>query len=135
MSHQYQEDVKYTSYPQAVDLSAASNLYRAVTLDSDGEINLANANDVIVGFIGQQPENGTAGTQVTVIYDAAKHAAVAQNAIAAGDIVKTGTMGRLAKGANPSGSGTSFNYGIAVTGASAADDVFIVQPIRSGYAG
>lgn len=132
MSHQYQEDVKYTSYPQGGDLSAASNLYRAVTINNSGQLGLATANSIPVGFIGQQPENGTVGTQVTVIHDAAKHAVVAHEAVAVGDLVNTEGAGRMGKAAARSGGGTQYIYGIAVTAARAADDVFIVQPIKSG---
>ena len=132
MSHQYQEDVKYTSYPQATDLSDAANLYRAVNLGANGQVNLATANSIPVGFIGQQPENGTAGTQITIIHDAAKHAVVAHEAIAVGDLVNTEGAGRMGKAAARSGGGQQFIYGIAVTAASAADDIFQVQPIKSG---
>ena len=134
MGMQYDEAVVYTSFPQGADLSDAGNLYCAVSLGSNGQVTLNGANRVPVGFIGMQPENGTVGTQITLIYDAAKHFAVASDAIAVGDLVKTAANGRLAKGANPASGGTNFIYGIALEAATAGD-TFLVQPIRSGVAG
>ena len=134
MGMQYDEAVVYTSFPQGADLSAAANLYRFVVLGSNGQVTLGGANAVPLGFIGMVPEGSDTGRQVTLIYDAAKHFAVAQDAIAVGDLVKTGTQGRLAKGANPAGGGTNFIYGIALEAAS-ANGTFLVQPIRSGVAG
>ena len=132
MSHQYQEDVKYTSYEQGEDLSADADLYLAVKLDQDGQVTKNTVNNIPVGFVGQQPENSTVGTQVTVIYDAAKHAAVASEAIARGALVNTEANGRMGAAAARSGGGQQYIYGIAVTAAAAAGDIFIVQPIKSG---
>ena len=134
MGAQYDEGVVYSSYPQGSDLSAATNRYRAVSLNASGQLALTGANGIPVGFIGMLPEGDDTGRQTTIIIDAYKHFAVAGGNIAVGDIVKTGANGTLVKGANPAAGGTSFNYGIALEAAS-ANEVFLVQPVRSGYAG
>ena len=134
MGTQYDEAVVYTSFPQGADLSAAGNRYKAVTLNGNGQIVLNGNNGVPVGFIGMLPEGSDIGRQTTVIYDAAKHFAVAGDTIAVGELVKTGANGNLMKGANPAGNGANFIYGRALEAASAGD-VFLVAPIRGGVAG
>ena len=105
--------------------------YLALKLDADGGVTLNTANNAPIGFLAMDSE-GDVPTQVSVIIDAYKHGAIAHEAIAVGDYVNAEASGRMGKAANPSGAGTQFIYGRAVTAASAQGDVFLVQPIRSG---
>ena len=135
MGAQYDEGVVYSSFPQGTDLSAATNRYRAVTLNSDGQLVLNGNNSIPVGFIGMLPEGDDTGRQTTVIVDAYKHFVVAAGAIAVGALVRTAANGEMATSANPAAAGTGFIYGRALEAATAKGDIILVAPIRSGVAG
>ena len=127
----------YTSYPAGADFqrtATADYQYRCLKLGTDGEVELCAKGDAPVGFLAMDPEGGV-GTQASVLYDAAKHTAVAHAAVAVGDLVITQADGRLGPKAALSASGTDWVYGIAVTAASAQGDHFKVQPLRSGSIG
>ena len=133
---QYDEGVVFTSYPSGEDFRQTAGAmtdkkYLALKLNATGRVTLNTRADVPVGFLAMDSE-GDVPTQVSVIIDAYKHWAIASEAIAVGDLVNTEYNGQLGKAANPSGGGTQFIYGRAVTAAAAAGDTFLVQPIRSG---
>ena len=131
----YDEGLKHSTYIAGADFrttdAGVSSVGLALKLDADGEVTLNGQHGVPVGFLDLAPEDGT-GTPITVLVEAYRHDAVASEAIAVGDLCNTEANGRLGKAANPSGGGTQFIYGRAVSAAAAAGDHFLVAPVASG---
>ena len=123
---QYDEAVLYTTFPSAEDLTG--NVGRALALNGEGRVRLANEGDLLVGFLMAEPGGGER-EDVTVLYDAAKHSAVAGGMIGAGEAVKLGDQGMMVE---VESGDSGFIYGVACTSQPTAGRTFQVAPLRSG---
>ena len=102
------------------DLSAESNLYKALVLDGNGDLVIAGANVASVGFLANSPKTGEA-TEFYTIGGGAKARAAA--VIAAGDLLATDANGDLVVA-------TTGQFAVArAMNAAVSGDIFAVQPI------
>ena len=113
--------VSISNFRAGADLSTTSNLYKAVKLDSNGEIILAVANDPALGFLANSPLLGEA-TEIWTEGGGAK--GIAAEAITSGDLLKSDANGDLVI-ANTTG-----DWAIArAMNSAVTSDIFEIQPI------
>jgi len=102
------------------DLSAESNLYKALVNDGNGDLIIAGANAASVGFLANSPKTGEA-TEFYTLGGGAKGRAGA--VIAAGDLLATDANGDLVVA-------TTGQFAVARADNSAVvGDIFAIQPI------
>lgn len=110
-----------SNYKAGADLSADSNLYKAVKFDdSSGDIIAAVAGDKAVGFLFNLPDDGETAEIATIGGGAL---AIAAASISAGDLLKSDANGKMVVASN--------NNDMVIARAmsnAASGDIFSVQP-------
>lgn len=126
------------SLPAGGDLDG--NIYHALTLNSSGQVEEADATtEVVVGVLAEDPGTTAAGDAVAVMLTGAGGVGLvkAGAAIAAGAIlVPTTTAGKVDDVANTAAIiDAQMGFGMALQSATAADQIieFLAMPIAAGH--
>lgn len=113
--------IQVLSFKAAADLSAAQ--FKAVKVDSNGEIALCGDGDSFIGILQNDPTSGNAGDVMTY----GKSKAIASAAIAAGALVTTAALGKV-----KTADGEDKIFGVATIAAAADGDIISVLLLTGG---
>ena len=121
MSTAFNSNVNISNFKAGADLSADTNRYLSVKLDSSGDVVLNTAGGAGIGFLFNLPKSGET-TEVSTLGGGAL--GVAAGTITAGDFLKSDANGKLVVAS------TANDLAVARAMKSAvANDVFEIQPV------